>query len=323
MNLTVASTLPGAVARRQAAALRSQMRIPVIVAPMFLISGPELVVASCRAGVIGCFPAPNARTIEILDEWCATITRDTQGCAPWAMNVIAHRTYARFDAEMEVVRRYAPPLLVTALGSPARTLDIVHGYGGLVFADVTTPALARKAVEAGADGLVLVCAGAGGHTGSFSPFAFVAEVRRFWQGPIVLSGAIASAQSVLAAEMLGADFAYMGTRFIAAAESLGEQDRKDMTVAATMEDIITSAAVTGVPANWMLPSLKAAGFPLDGLREQRKMDFTTTDSAKPWKNIWGAGHAVSAVTAIQPAAAIVDALANDYEALRTNWRPQA
>jgi nitronate monooxygenase len=265
---------------------------------------------------MGCFPAPNARTIETLDTWCAQIERDTRDAAPWSMNVIAHRTYARFDEEMEVVRRYRPPLLVTALGSPARTLDMVHGYGGIVFADVTTPTLARKAIEAGADGLVLVCAGAGGHTGSYSPFAFVAEVRRFWQGPVVLSGAIGNARSVRAAEALGADFAYMGTRFIASAESIGEQARKDMTVAASMEDIITSAAVTGVPANWMLPSLKAAGFPLESLREQRKMDFTTTDAAKPWKNIWGAGHAVSAVTAIQPVGEIVNELVADYNALQ-------
>ena len=308
------------IAQQQIATFRAKMRLPVIAAPMFLISGPELVVAACRAGVIGCFPAPNARTIETLEEWCAAIARDTAGFAPWAMNMIAHRTYARFDEELEMVRRYEPPLLVTALGSPARTLDTVHGYGGLVFADVTTPALARKAVEAGADGLVLVCTGAGGHTGQFSPFAFIAEVRKFWAGPVVLSGAIANAESVLAAEMLGADFAYMGTSFIAATESMGEQARKDMTVAANMEDIITSASVTGVPANWLMPSLIAAGFAMDGQREPRKMDFTSTDTAKPWKNIWGAGHAVGAVNAVQPAAAIVDALSVDYDALRAAWK---
>jgi nitronate monooxygenase len=308
-----------AAAKQQIAAFHARMRLPVIAAPMFLISGPDLVIAACRAGIIGCFPAPNARTIENLEEWCATIARDTAGFAPWAMNMIAHRTYARFDAELEIIGRHKPPLLITALGSPARTLDTVHGYGGLVFADVTTPTLARKAIEAGADGLVLVCTGAGGHTGQFSPFAFIAEVRKFWSGPIVLSGAIASAQSVLAAEMLGADFAYMGTTFIAAKESMGEEDRKEMTVAASMEDIVTSSAVTGVPANWLIPSLKAAGFTMDG-REPRKMDFTSTDTAKPWKNIWGAGHAVGAVGAVQPAAAIIDKLAADYGSLRSAWK---
>ncbi len=301
------------------ATLRARTRIPVIAAPMFLISGPALVKAACAAGIIGCFPAANARTLEALDEWCDDISRHATSGAPWSMNMITNSSYSRFDAELEIVGRHKPPLLITALGSPSRTLATVHGYGGLVFADVTTPLLARKAVETGADGLVLVCAGAGGHTGSFSPFAFVSAVREFWQGPIVLSGAIASAQSVLAAEVLGADFAYMGTRFIASAESLGEDARKDMTVAAKMEDIVTSAAVTGVPANWMWPSLKAAGFTPETLKSERKVDFTTTETAKPWKNIWGAGQAVGAVKGIEPVAKIVDDIARDYETLRSRW----
>jgi nitronate monooxygenase len=166
---------------------------------------------------------------------------------------------------------------------------------------------------------VLVCAGAGGHTGSFSPFAFIAAVREFWHGPVVISGAIADGRSILAAEVLGADFAYMGTRFIASDESLGDEARKDMTVAATMEDIVTSAAVTGVPANWMMPSLKAAGFTPEALKSERKIDFTTTETAKPWKNIWGAGQAVGAVKAREPVAAIVDAIAADYAAVRSQW----
>lgn len=301
-------------------ALRSRMTLPVIVAPMFLISGPEMVIAACRAGVIGCFPAPNARELDTLDAWCARIASETHdttpNSAPWALNLIAHSSYARFDAEREIVKRHKPPLVITALGSPARVLDVVHGYGGLVFADVSRPVHARKAVEAGADGLVLVSAGAGGHTGSYSPFAFVAEVRRFWSGPIVLSGAISDARSLLAAQALGADFAYMGTRFLAAQESLGEPARKAMTIAVTMEDIVTSAAVTGVPANWMLPSLTAAGFTPEMLRAERKMDFTSTDKAKPWKNIWGAGQAVGAVTASEPVAQIIGTLREDYAALR-------
>lgn len=304
-----------AVAAPGVAALRARTRIPVIAAPMFLISGPALVKAACTAGIIGCFPAANARTLEVLDEWCADIGRHAANVAPWSMNMITNSSYSRFDAELEIVGRHKPPLLITALGSPARTLATVHGYGGLVFADVTTPLLAHKAIEAGADGLVLVCAGAGGHTGSFSPFAFVSAVREFWHGPIVLSGAIANARSVLAAKMLGADFAYMGTRFIASAESLGEDARKDMTVAAKMEDIVTSAAVTGVPANWMWPSLKAAGFTPAALKSERKVDFTTTETAKPWKDIWGAGQAVGAVKSIEPVAKIVDDIARNYEAL--------
>jgi nitronate monooxygenase len=304
-------------------ALCGRLRLPVIAAPMFLISGPDLVIAACKAGIIGCFPAPNARDLPILDSWCARISAETKDAAPWAMNILAHSSYARFGAELATVARHRPPLLITALGSPARALNAVHDYGGLVFADVTTPTLARKAIDAGADGLVLVCAGAGGHTGSYNNFAFVAEVRTFWDGPIVLSGGIGNAPSILAARALGADLAYMGTRFIASAESLGEAARKDMTVAARMEDIITSAAVTGIPANWMLPSLKAAGFALDQLKSERKIDFTTTDTAKPWKNIWGAGHAVGEVNAIEPVAAIVDRLAVAYDALvaRTDFNP--
>lgn len=298
------------------ASLKARVRVPVIAAPMFLISGVELVCAASQAGIIGCFPAANARTVQALDEWCAAIAERCRDGAPWSMNMITNRAYARFAEELAVVARHRPPLLITALGSPAPTLETVHGYGGLVFADVTTPTLARKAIEAGADGLVVVCAGAGGHTGSYSPFAFVGAVREFWAGPIILSGGIANAASVLAAEMLGADFAYMGTRFIAAQESLGEPARKDMTIAATMEDIVTSAAVTGVPANWMWPSLEVAGFKREDLRSERKRDFTTTDSAKPWKNIWGAGQAVGSVRAVEPVAAIVDEIARDYAALR-------
>lgn len=304
-----------ALATAQVEIFRSRMRLPVIAAPMFLISGPDLVIAACRAGIIGCFPAANARELPTLEDWCSRIEEQTTDAAPWAMNMIVHRSYARFDAELAIVSRHRPPLLITALGSPARTLDVVHGYGGLVFADVTTPTLAQKAVQAGADGLVLVCAGAGGHTGSYNNFAFIAEVRSFWEGPIVLSGGIGNAASIMAARVLGADLAYMGTRFIAAAESLGEAARKDMTVATRMEDIITSAAVTGVPANWMLPSLKAAGFTAEQLKSERKVDFTSTDTAKPWKNIWGAGHVVGAVSAIEPMAAIIDRLAADYDVL--------
>lgn len=297
------------------AALKARTRIPVIAAPMFLISGVELVCAACQSGVIGCFPAPNARTIEALDEWCGTIVARCRGVAPWSMNMITNRAYARFREELAVVARHRPPLLITALGSPAPTIETVHGYGGLVFADVTTPTLARKAIEAGADGLVLVCAGAGGHTGSYNPFAFIGAVREFWDGPVVLSGGIANAASVLAAETLGADFVYMGTRFIASQESLGEEARKAMTIAVTMEDIVTSTCVTGVPANWMWPSLEAAGFTRADLKSKRKMDFTTTDSAKPWRNIWGAGQVVGAVRASEPVATIVDNLVAEYTAL--------
>lgn len=305
---------------KKIADLKNRVRVPVIAAPMFLISGVELVCAASRAGIVGCFPAANARTIEALDEWCTEIAERCDGGGPWSINMITNSSYARFTDELELVARHRPSLVITALGSPARVLETVHAYGGLVFADVTTPSLARKAINAGADGLVLVCAGAGGHTGSYNPFAFIAAVREFWDGPVVLSGSIANGASVLAAEALGADFAYMGTRFIASRESLGDQARKDMTIAVTMEDIVTSAAVTGVQANWMWPSLAAAGFKREDLKSERKMDFTTTESAKPWKNIWGAGQAVGAVRRSEPVSEIVDGLVGEYKALKAARR---
>lgn len=303
--------------RERVAAIRAQLRLPIVVAPMFLISGPEMVIASCRAGVIGSFPAANARSLDILEEWCERISDQTDSLAPWAMNVLAHQSYLRLDEELEVIARHRPPLLITALGSPVRIVETVHSYGGLVFADVATPRHARKAVEADVDGLVLVCAGAGGHTGTYSPFAFMAEVRAFWSGPVVLSGAIADAPSLLAAQMLGADLAYMGTRFLASEESLGEPERKIMTVAASMEDTITSAAITGVPANWLRQSLRAAGISEEQLRSPAKVNFSTAATAKPWKNIWGAGQGVGSVRAVEPVAAIVEKLLEHYLALRT------
>jgi nitronate monooxygenase len=233
------------------------------------------------------------------------------------VNLIVHQSYSRFGEELATIARYRPPLVITALGSPRRVLDAVHGYGGAVFADVTSPSQARKAVEAGADGLVLVCAGAGGHTGRYSPFAFASAVRAFWDGPLVLSGGIADAAGILAAEMLGADFAYMGTRFLACHESLGSAERKAMTVSAGLEDIVTSAAITGIPANWLMPSIVAAGFPVDQLDTRGKVDFdAATSRSKAWKDIWGAGHGVGTITRSEAVAEIVEQLGRDYLELR-------
>jgi nitronate monooxygenase len=293
---------------------RERLTLPVIVAPMFLISGPEMMIAACRAGVIGCFPAANARTIEDLADWCRRIASNTGGAAPWSINLIVHPTYARFAEELALVEEYRPPLVITALGKPSRVCDPVHEYGGTVFADVATPTQAKKALEAGADGLVLLSAGAGGHTGRYNPFALVAEVRRFWDGPLVLSGGIANGRSIRAAQALGADLVYMGTRFIASAESLGSPERKRMTAGCSLEDIIQSAAITGMPANWMRPSLEAAGIDLDKL-DGKKIDLArSTEEFKAWKNIWGAGHGVGAVEDIEPVAEIVIMLKRDYDA---------
>ena len=199
--------------------LRTQLRIPAIVAPMFLISGPDLVISAGKAGLLGAIPAPNARTIPDLDAWFARISTElgeVERADLWAVNMIVHKSYDRFDAELDLICRYRPRIVVTALGSPRRVLDAVHGYGGAVFADTIDPNQAKKAIDAGADGLILVAHGAGGHTGRFNPFAFVEEVRSFWDGPLILGGGIATGRAIRAAEVLGADFAYLGTRFIAA-----------------------------------------------------------------------------------------------------------
>jgi nitronate monooxygenase len=298
------------------ASLARDLRLPAIVAPMFLISGPALVIAAGRAGLIGAFPAPNARTIEDLDNWLQRISSELAAAdraGMWAINMIVHSSYDRFGAELELVRIYKPRLVVTALGNPKRVLQPVHDYGGAVFCDVITPEQARKAIDAGVDGIILVASGAGGHTGAYSAFAFVEEVRRFWSGPLVLGGAIGSARAIRAALTLGADFAYMGTRFIACPESLVSDAHRQMLLRAGMHDIVTTAAVSGVPANWLRESLRSAGFTDESLKSEAKIDFANLHGdSKAWKTIWGAGHAVGQTQAIQTVAEIVDELARDY-----------
>lgn len=298
--------------------LRAALRLPVIVAPMFLISGPELVIAAARAGVIGAFPAPNARSLRDLESWLERIAGAVGEAGKgglWAINLIVHSSYPRLAEECDLVARYRPRLVISALGSPRPLLERVHDYGGLVFADVVSAAQARKAVAAGVDGLVLVASGAGGHTGQYSPFALVSEVRRFWDGPLVLAGAIGDARAILAARILGADLAYMGTRFIATPESLVSDDNRAMLVRAGLEDIVTSRAVTGVSANWLRESLDRAGFTADRLAGAKKTDFSNLQDVSAWEHIWGAGQAVGATRGVQTVAEIVDELARDYAAL--------
>jgi nitronate monooxygenase len=296
--------------------LYARMRLPVFVAPMFLISGPDLVIAAGKAGIIGAFPAPNARTIDYLAAWLPRIANELdQAGKPgmWAINMIVHSTYERFEAELDLVCEYRPSIVITALGSPRRVLERVHAYGGAVFSDVITPEQARKAADAGADGIILVASGAGGHTGQYSPFALVEEVRGFWQGPLILGGAIGSARAIGAALDLGADFAYMGTHFISAPESLIVDENREMLVRAGMSDIVTTTAVTGVASNWMRESLDRAGFSAEMLEVKKKIDFSNLHGdTKAWKNIWGAGHSVGTTRSIRPVADIVDALVNDF-----------
>lgn len=298
------------------------LSVPVLAAPMFLVSGPRLLVACCRAGIVGSLPAPNARTLDGLDRWLAQIADELdsaraagESVAPWLLNMIVHSSYDRFAGELELVRRYRPPLVSTALGSPARVLDEVHAYGGLVLADVTTPALARKAIAAGVDGLILVCHGAGGHTGSYNPFAFVAEVRRFWNGPLGLAGAVSSGRDIHAAQVLGCDFAVVGTRLIATAESQAEDAYRQMLVDCSMDDLVASKAVSGVLANWLRPSLERAGIDPAG-EGKAGIDFSgdIASANKAWKHVWSAGQGVGQIERSASVAALVEELRQGYRA---------
>jgi len=307
--------------------LKHRLALPVIVAPMFLVSTPELLIASCKAGLMGSLPTQNARTIEQLREWFVQI-RDAleafrqSGGQPggWALSVLVHGSYDRFDEEMKLIAEFKPDLVVTALGSPKRALDTVHGYGGAVFADVMSLEHARKAADAGADGLVLVCHGAGGHTGAFSPFAFVAAVRQFFKGPLVVGGAISDGSGVLAAEVLGADLVYMGTRFIACPETMVNQDYRDMMLRAGMDGVVATKAVTGVNCNWLRESLAAAGFDDTKIASTAKIDFSDVHSGtKAWKNIYGAGQGVGQVDRIAPLAEVAQQLVAEYRAAHARF----
>ena len=296
-------------------AFRERLKIPAIAAPMFLVSGPQLVIAAAKAGVAAAFPAPNARTIADLDQWMGEIN-DTlaQGDRPWALNIVAHHSYARLKDELELIVKHKPPLVITALGSPRGVIEAVHSYGGLVFADVIAMNFARKALDAGVDGLVLICTGAGGHTGALSPFAFVSAVRGIFPGPLVVGGAIGTGRAVRAVEVLGADLAYIGTPFVAAKESLAPHAYKQMLISATHEDLVTTAAVTGVKANWLKGSLEAVGIDPDKVDASAPNFGDPNVAFKRWKDTWSAGQSVDLVQKIEPAADIVARFVREYEA---------
>jgi nitronate monooxygenase len=300
------------------AALRTlalSLRVPVVAAPMFLITGPELVIEACRAGVIGAFPTVNARTVEELDAWMTRITGSLAGAtAPWAANLITHSTNQRLPRDLELVARYRPPVVITALGSPKPAIELVHSYGGLVIADVVNLALARKALEAGADGLACVSAGAGGHTGFISPFAFVSAVRQLTDGLVIVGGGIADGQGVAGAVTAGADLVYMGTRFIATTESLAADDYKQMVVDANVDDLLVSAAITGTPASWLKPSLRRVGYDPERMPEKPDRNYDSSQQGpKRWKDVWSAGQGVGATRAIEPVRVVVERLALEYD----------
>ena len=314
--------------------LKKHMVLPVIGAPLFIVSNPDLVIAQCTSGVIGSFPALNARPAEKLDQWITTIETALAAhavanpgapVAPFAVNQIIHQSNDRLDHDLDVCVRHQVPVIITSLRAPDDVVRRVHAYGGIVFHDVISVRHAQKALEAGVDGLVLVCAGAGGHAGALSPFALVREVRRFFDGPIALSGAITDSGAVLAAEAMGADFAYVGTRFIATVEANASERYKQTIVDSAAADIVYTPFFTGVAGNYLKPSVTANGLDPDNLPavEKTKMNFGGGGAAKAWKDIWGAGQGVGNIDAVLPAAAVIAGMVAEYRAAKTRLAAMA
>ena len=306
----------------------SKLQLPVIGSPLFIISNPKLVIAQCTAGIVGSFPALNARPASQLDEWLAEITEalaawnaahPDQPAAPFAVNQIVHRSNDRLEQDMMLCAKYKVPIVITSLGARPEVNQGVHSWGGIVLHDVINQTFAHKAIDKGADGLILVAAGAGGHAGTQSPFALVQETRQWFDGPIVLSGAIARGDSVLAAQAMGADLAYIGSAFIATEEARAVAAYKDMIVASSAQDIVYSSLFTGVHGNYLRGSIAASGMDPDHLPEgdPTKMDFAAAiGGAKAWKDIWGCGQGIGAVNQVQPAADLVKQLQREYLAAR-------
>ena len=296
--------------------IKNRLKLPAVVAPMFLVSGPDAVIQSCKEGLMGSFPGPNARTIDDLKSWFEIIdTKLNQEDAPWAFNMITHNSYGRFDQEITLVEEFKPKIVITALGGPHRVTQQVHAYGGLVFADVNSPSFAKKAIDRGADGLVLVCTGAGGHTGEYALMPFLDEVRSFFDGPIMVGGGISNGRSIRAAETLGIDFAYIGTRFLAAQETLISDAYRQMVWDSKMEDLIQSRAITGALGNWMKASVEASGLSLNDTKKIAKIDFSGDMHAgsKAWKTVWSAGQGVGNVKKPETIKEIIDILKKEYE----------
>ena len=309
--------------------LRDRLRLPVIASPLFIISGPELVIAQCKAGVVGSFPSLNARPISQLDEWLAQITEELAAwdkanpdrpSAPFAANQIVHRTNNRLEEDIELCAKYKVPIMITSLGAREDVNDAVHAWGGITLHDVITDRFAHKAIEKGADGLIPVAAGAGGHAGGTSPFALVQEIREWFDGPVALSGAIAHGRSILSAQAMGADLAYIGSAFIATQEARATEGYKDMIVESAADDIVYSNLFTGVHGNYLRPSIIKAGLDPDNLPQSdpSKMNFGSggNQEAKAWRDIWGCGQGIGAVKDIPTAGQMVDRLAAEYEAAK-------
>jgi nitronate monooxygenase len=306
-----------------------RLRIPVIGAPLFIISNPRLVIAQCTSGIVGSFPALNARPADLLDEWLHEITealvawnrdRPDRPAAPFAVNQIVHRSNDRFEHDMHVCAKWKVPIIITSLGARVELNDAVHGWGGITLHDVIDDRFARKAVEKGADGVIAVAAGAGGHAGRWSPFALVQEIRTWFDGPLILSGAIANGASVLAAEAAGADLAYVGSPFIATEEANASDDYRQAIVDSSAADIVYSDLFTGVHGNYLRSSIVNAGLDPDNLAagnlDTMKFGSEGSNKSKAWRDIWGSGQGIGAIDRVRPASEYVDLLAQQYAAAR-------
>lgn len=300
--------------------------LPIIGAPLFIISNPKLVIEQCKAGVVGSMPALNARPAEVLDEWLAEITEalaaynkanPDKPAAPFAINQIVHKSNDRLEHDIAVCAKYKVPIIITSLGARTDVNDAVHAWGGVVLHDVINNKFAKKAIEKGADGLIAVAAGAGGHAGVKSPFALIQEIRQWFDGPVALSGSIASGGAVLAAQAMGADFAYIGSAFIATEEARAVEAYKQAIVDGSSDEIVYSNLFTGVHGNYLAPSIRAAGLDPDNLPESdpSKMNFGG-DAKKAWKDIWGCGQGIGAIEKILPAGVLVARLRAEYQAAR-------
>ncbi|HEX5127085.1 MAG TPA: nitronate monooxygenase [Rhodocyclaceae bacterium] len=309
-------------------AFQGRFRVPVIAAPMFLVSGPELVIAACINGVAGSIPALNARPASQLDEWLVHIDDaltayrtnfPSAPCAPYGVNLILHASNPRLREDSELLVKHRVPFVITSLGNPGAIVEAVHGYGGLVFADVIHAHHARKAAQAGVDGIIAIASGAGGHAGTQSAFSLVREIREFWDGCLILGGAISDGHGVHAAEVLGADFAYLGTRFIATKESRAQEDYKQMIIDASAGDIVYTDVISGANANFLWPSLEKAGYGRKKLHAaaEKAVLKDIADEAKAWRDTWSAGHGVAIIHYVPTVAELVSRLTAEYQEARS------
>ncbi len=297
--------------------LQERLVLPVIAAPLFLVSGPDLVIACCNSGILGSFPSLNVRTTEQFEDWLRRIQSGlAPDAAPYGVNLVAHSTNRRLAEDVAMIEKHRVPVVITSVGNPREIAKTVHGYGGVIFHDVTTLEYAKKAIDGGVDGIILVCAGSGGHSGHINPFALLPQVREFWDGMVVLAGCISDGRSIRAAEVLGADLAYMGTRFVASAESMASAAYKDMLIASEARDLLPTKAFSGITASMLRPSIVANGMDPDNLPDKRDIDFVGdfNHDAKAWRDIWSAGQGVGSVHDAPAVQEIVARLRREYEA---------